>query len=213
LTRFQDTSVIRDLDTAYRGLLDATDRATSRKHYVELLSEISKLLVALRAEAIAVVPEVSGEMVPSPDFGKLIADVGMQTILQRRWRETQLCKNADAHLAATVMMGALLEAILLARLNSLSDKSLAFTARSAPRDRSGKVLGLRDWGLRDYIDVGHELGWITQSARDIGAILRDYRNYVHPAKEYSHAIEITGADAEMFWVISQSLTAQVLNSV
>jgi hypothetical protein len=40
----------------------------------------------------------------------------MLAILSRRWRETEACLGVQAYLASTVMMGALLEAMLLARL-------------------------------------------------------------------------------------------------
>jgi len=42
--------------------------------------------------------------------------------------------------------------------------------------------------LAAYLDVGHELKWITRSGKDVGVVLRDYRNYVHPEKERAHAV-------------------------
>jgi len=62
----------------------------------------------------------------------------MLAILTRRWAETLSCMRVDAHLAATVMMGGLLEAILLARVNRLTDLKPVFTARAAPKDKSGR---------------------------------------------------------------------------
>jgi hypothetical protein len=44
--------------------------------------------------------------------------------------------------------------------------------------------------LKDFIDVVHELGWITVSAKDVGAVLRDYRNYIHPQKQLSHNVHL-----------------------
>ena len=50
----------------------------------------------------------------------------------------------------------------------------AFTATSAPRDKAGKTLQLKDWTLKNYIDVAHELKWITTTAKDIGEVMRDF---------------------------------------
>ena len=115
-------------------------------------------------------------------------------------------------MAAVVMMGGLLEGLLLARLNALGDKGPAFRATAAPRDKNGSVLPLRDWTLRHFLDVGHELGWIARSARDVGVVLRDYRNYVHPEKQRSHAVSITAADAATLWADTISLANQVVAS-
>ena len=78
---------------------------------------------------------------------------------------------------------------------------------------AGKTLPLNEWTLKHYIDVGHEIGWLSQSGRDIGAVLRDYRNYVHPQKEHSHGVELTAHDSAMFWAVCQSLTQQIFTSV
>jgi hypothetical protein len=74
----------------------------------------------------------------------------------------------------------------IARINGLTDQSSVFKAKCAPKDKGGAVLKLREWTLSNYIDVAHELGWISDTYKDVGAILRDYRNYIHPYKEYQH---------------------------
>jgi len=138
----------------------------------------------------------------------------MQSILTRRWQETAKCLDAGAHLAATVMMGSLLEALLLSRVNRIHDKAFLFSTKSAPIDKkTGKAQPLQKWTLQHYIDVAHEVGWIRQSARDLSVVLRDYRNYIHPAKELSHGVRVNSDDSAMFWVVFQSLAEQILKSV
>jgi hypothetical protein len=58
--------------------------------------------------------------------------------------------------------------------------------------------------------VAHELGWITVSAKDVGAVLRDYRNYIHPQKQLSHGVQLTPEDATLFWEISKSISRQIV---
>jgi hypothetical protein len=124
------------------------------------------------------------------------------------------CIEGSAFLAATVMMGGLLEALLVARANRMSDKSPLFAATSTPIDpKTKKPLDLRQWTLAPYIDVSHELGWITRSAKDVAIVLRDYRNYVHPEKERSHGVTLSREDAVMFWELVKTLTRQLLTSV
>ena len=60
--------------------------------------------------------------------------------------------------------------------------------------------------------VGHQLEWITRSAKDVDAVLCDYRNYVHQEKERSHGVVIGPDDATMLWGITKSLVQQLLAS-
>jgi hypothetical protein len=135
----------------------------------------------------------------------------MQAILTKRWRECGICVRSNAPLAATVMMGGLLEGLLLAKINQLPDKAAVFRATAAPIDsKTGKTLQLKEWGLKNYIDVAYELGWITKTTKDIGEVVRDYRNYIHPQKELSHGIVLEPGDSQMLWEVAKSITLQIL---
>jgi hypothetical protein len=197
---WQAAGDFRAVDERYTELLEASDRDTLREKYVADLRHLRNGLVKLRT-CVLTVPYPAQDAIGAqpPNFSPLVADQVMQVLLAERWRETQLCIGAGANLAAVVMMGGLLEGLLLARLNALGDKGPAFRASTAPRDKSGSVLALRDWTLRNFLDVGHELAWIARSARDVGVVLRDYRNYVHPEKQRSHGVSVTAADAATLW--------------
>jgi len=53
--------------------------------------------------------------------------------------------------------------------------------------------------------------WIRQSGRDVGEVLRDYRNYIHSAKELSHNVDLNVHDTNMFWAVFRSLVKQILS--
>lgn len=109
------------------------------------------------------------------------------------------------------MMGGLVEGLLLAKVNSQPTLANVFTAKAAPKDRkTGNPLPLSEWTLKHYIDVAHELRWISQSARDVSVVLRDYRNYIHPQKELSHGVALSEGDAALLWEVSKSIARQVL---
>jgi hypothetical protein len=205
------------IDNLYNELLVASEHATIRSEYLDKTKAIRNVLVNLRSQSIlnplANTKATNSSDLP-PKFSLLITDVKMQKILLRRWAECLDCISAGAPLAATVMMGGLLEAILLARVNHETNKALVFKAAVAPKDKNtGKTLPLKEWGLKNYIDVAHELGWISQSAKDVSEVLRDYRNYVHPYKELSHGIMLGKEDAPVLWEVSKSITAQILKSI
>lgn len=198
------------VDKPYQAILDATDRDSTKGTYVTAVRTAKEALVAARNHALIPAPTLrTGDNAPA--FGPLAADLQMQTILARRWEECTRCLQASAPLAATVMMGGLLEALFVSRANKLADKSALFRSAAAPIDgKTKKALDLRQWTLAPYIDVGHDLGWISRSAKDVAAILRDYRNYIHPEKERAHGINLSGDDAAMLWEITKTLSKELL---
>ncbi len=200
-------------DAVYREVLDATDRLAARTTYLAGLRQAKNALIELRAVVLAAPPTLATTSDVAPDFTSLASDSLMRDILKHRWEECIKCLNASAYLAATVMMGGLLEALLVARANQMPDKSPLFKTKATPVDpRTQKPLDLRQWTLAPYIDVAHELRWIARSAKDVAGVLRDYRNYVHPEKQRSHGVILEAGDAMMFWEVVKELARQLLAS-
>ena len=160
-----------------------------------------------------VTPAVGNMDDVAPDFSPLAGDQEMREILTRRWHECCKCVKADAHLAAIVMMGGLLEALFVARANKMPVKEPLVNASSAPKDKAtGITLNYQEWMLDSYIRVAHELNWITESAKDVADVLKEYRNYVHPEKERRHGIVLAFNDSSMFWQVTKALVRQLLMS-
>jgi len=112
------------------------------------------------------------------------------------------------------MMGGLLEALFVARANKMSDKTPLTSATNAPKDKAaGKTTNYQDWMLDSYIKVGFELKWITESAKDVADKLKEYRNFIHPAKELRYGVTLGLNDSSMFWQVTKALARQLLLSV
>lgn len=198
-------------DKLYKAILGAADRATARSTYDGWLKELRNSLSELRSAVVAPLLPATPTADSPPSFDSLVPDPAMRKVLARRWEECTRCVSAGAPLAATVMMGGLLEALLLARVHRLIDKSGVFGAASAPRDgKTGKPLMLQEWTLRNYIDVAHELKWISSSAKNLGEVVRDYRNYIHPHKELTHGVHLGDRDARLFWEVAKGIARQLL---
>ena len=200
---------LQPIDEMYQKMLEASHKDAARSGYVATFKDIGDSLVQLRTGNVVKLAAVTTTDVP-PDFSKLISDAAMQAILQRRWTECVICIAHGAPLAATVMIGGLLEGLLLARINRENNKAPIFTAAAAPKDKQNKTLPLKEWTLQDYIGVAHELKWITVAAKDVGVVLRDYRNYIHPQKELSHGVSLSTPDALILWEIGKSISRQLL---
>jgi hypothetical protein len=164
----QDT--LTSIDTPYRVILDAAERSSSKNTFVVAAKAARKALVAARASILVAAP-VQHTADSPPAFDTLVGDATMQAILERRWGECKRCIDAGAPLAATVMMGGLLEALLVARANKLSDKSKLFKAAATPIDpKTKKPLDLQcdDVGLGCFTDVGIIVGGADDGPRAAG---------------------------------------------
>lgn len=207
---------VQEIDSTYQALLAATNRATTRAKYVSWTNGLSKTLAQLQAThavRLSTAPPASTPTATNdvPRNSRCLSQIRRCKASSRiDGRKCVRCLEADAPLAATVMMGGILEGLLLARINALSDKRPVFTASVAPKDKAGATLKLNEWGLKNFIDVAHELRWISKTTKDIGEVVRDYRNYIHPQKEHSLGITITVEDAKMMWEVAKSVARQVL---
>jgi hypothetical protein len=199
------------LDELYRTLFRMADGTPSRSKYREGIRAIRTSLKQSKVEVLSAPEKAQPTADNAPSFSTLITDPAMQQILVRRWEECVRCLKGGADLAAIVMMGGLLEALLLARLLRETDKNVVFRAAAAPTYRkTNKPMPLQDWTLNNYIDVAKELEWISRTARDVGGVLRDYRNYVHPQKELSDKIVLKAGDSSLMWEIVKSMARQLL---
>jgi hypothetical protein len=197
------------IDDGFQDLLTASEKLPSTKRIKNIIKKLRSDLVLLQTALVASMGSQSATDLP-PSFST-VSDPVMRQILARRWSECVACLGASAPLAATVMMGGMLESLFLARVNREANQASIFTSKAAPKDtRTQKPKSLREWGLSDYIAVAHELKWISKAANDVSGVLREYRNYIHPTKELAIQSSLSTQDARMFWSVVKELTGQLL---
>jgi hypothetical protein len=205
-----NTAELAPADAGFKELLGLSAKAPSTSKVRAVTKRLQADLVRLDTSLVASPPALAPTADAPPSFAA-VPDPVMRQVLTRRWQECVICLSAGAPLAATVMMGGLLESLLLARINREPNKQPIFTAKAAPKDpKTQQTLSLREWTLADYITVAHELRWIPQSVKDVSEVVRDYRNYIHPQKELTHQIALTVGDARMFWEVSKAISAHLL---
>jgi hypothetical protein len=205
---------LNKIDGIFQEVLSLTDKSASRKKFDNCFKQLKADLSSLRVETInhhTQNNKVINSSDKAPSFSNLVNDADMVSILERRWNECTICVSSKAPLSATVMMGGLLESLLLTKFLQLADKKIVFKTKSCPKDKAGTPLQFKEWALRNYIDVAHELGWISQTEKDLGEVLRDYRNYIHPFKEKSHRVVMLPKDAEILWEVTKSISRQIIN--
>lgn len=139
---------------------------------------------------------------PLPDL-TWITDPLLQGILQERWKEADAAQRAGAPLATIILLGSILEGALLHKAESNMAK--ANTAASSPKetDSTGvqRVKRFSQWTLDNFITVAHEVGWLGKEIKDFSAVLRAYRNFVHPGEQKRQGITPSSALCDVCWPV------------
>jgi hypothetical protein len=121
-------------------------------------------------------------------FQNLIPDGKYLLLAEERWEESILTQQAKAYLATIVLLGSVLEAMLLYKIES----NWAFVQSSGhyPKKNNGGIKRLNEWKLSEMIDTSFELNWISKNEEAFSHALRDYRNFIHPWKHLENRLAI-----------------------
>lgn len=141
---------------------------------------------------------------PPPNFTALQLGIEIESLLEKRWNEADICFKNGAYTASIIIMGSLLEGMLLGTLkNNLKE---ANQANAAPKDKEGKVKKIHEWTLSEMINVAHTIGWLDLDIKKFSHSLREFRNLIHP---YQQIIEKNFPDkdtCEISWLVVQAAT-------
>jgi len=194
----------------YRGNQQQVSQAITKLNEILMLEGMKVELDGVKPQLKEVTPQFIEQPeqsdlkpLPPPDFLNLKLEPGLGEILSDRWDQAQRCLKVEAHLAATIVMGSMLEGMLLAVLQKFPQE--ANKCKAAPHDpRTGKVKYFADWSLSDMINVAHEAGWLDLDVKKFSHGLREFRNLIHP---YQQLVVKTFPDkdtCEISWLVVQA---------
>ncbi len=201
-------------DAGVKSILDEMERdsdfeANSRRIRLEALARYCRTAIKF-FDTGAVTPV--RQVVRGPDLSKLTQIMpDLETIIQARWLEAQRCQYAKAYLAAVIMMGSILEALLLARCSL--DPMRANQCGAAPKDRSGRTPALHDWSLSALIDVAVANEWLKTDRGGFSHALRQSRNIVHPWEHARTRSDFDEATCKVCWQVLNASVEDLLASV
>jgi len=194
----------------YRGNQQQVSQAITKLNEILMVEGLKVELEGVRTRLKEVTPQFVEQLeqldlkpLPPPDFLNLKLESGLGEILADRWSEAQKCLKVEAYVAATIVMGSMLEGMLLAVLQKFPQE--ANECKAAPHDqRSGKVKYFAKWSLLDMINVAHEAGWVDLDVKKFSHALRGFRNLIHP---YQQMVVKTFPDkdtCEISWLVVQA---------
>ncbi|MEZ4087126.1 MAG: hypothetical protein R3B71_02185 [Candidatus Gracilibacteria bacterium] len=104
-------------------------------------------------------------------------------VLKRRLVEIKQCLSSKSSLSVIFLSGSSLEGILLGV--ALIHSKKFNQAKSAPKDKNGKVKPFQKWKLSELINTSYEVDVIEEDVKKFSHSLRDFRNYIHPYEQVS----------------------------
>jgi hypothetical protein len=128
-------------------------------------------------------------------------------ILKLRINEIEKCLSTDAPLSVIFLAGSTLEGVLLGI--ALKYPKEFNQAKSAPKDKDGKVRQYPEWTLSNFIDVAYEVGLLAEDVKKYSHVLRDFRNYIHPYQQMSSRFNPDKHTAKISWQVLKAALFQL----
>lgn len=140
-------------------------------------------------------------------------------------REAQKCMAVKSYLAGCVMIGAALEAALIAMCHLCSDE---IPTNLIPKKRNGKPKNLLDWPFFHLLRVARECKWLPAGLSlddewdskkaevgDYSVVVQQFRNLVHPSCYIAHFSKrrVTKRRMEMCFEIVETASDYLLKKV
>lgn len=185
---------------------DENFQANSRRIRLETLAHHCR--VALRFLDGGII-QAKKQIFKGPDLTKLTqSHPKLEKIIQERWLDAQKCQHIGAYLAAVILMGSILEALLLAK--AFSDQQSAYRATRAPKKKDGTNQQIQDWTLHSLIEVASELQWVKEDRGRFSHALRVSRNIVHPWEHAASNADFDEATCKTCWEVLNASVEDLL---
>lgn len=132
---------------------------------------------------------------------KLIREEKLVQMLVSRVRESQYAEASGSYLLALFGIGSFVEGLLYSVLISHQPQLVqeGFTGRNGrkfPADRAGLEL---------LLDTAHDRGLIQLDAKDFMRPVREFRNYIHPRRQFETNFTPDADTVAMCWTPIQAL--------
>ncbi|MFZ2891412.1 hypothetical protein [Sulfuricurvum sp.] len=137
----------------------------------------------------------------------LAIDPQFERVIQQRVDEIEKSLKSGSALAVIFLCGSTLEGLL-------QDKATKHpkefnSAKSAPKNKDGKVLPIHEWTLNALIDVAYETSYIEDDIKKFSSALRDFRNYIHPRQQAISNFNPDNHTAKISWQVLQATIASL----
>lgn len=205
---FENAHNLSPEDDIYRANLDRV------RNQLKEIAE--KKRVQKRKEISAISKDISLEFFESigytNEFINLfhsIEDSDFRDILLRDLKECAVSIATGQDKSATIMCGSIIEALLLNKIakNGISEYDIS----ELRKGNKAQQYPVMDMGLNEMLFVADKENFICKNNYHLSHYVRDYRNFVHPAKEMRTKQSISHENALIMWSVLKQIIYEVLS--
>jgi hypothetical protein len=187
-------------------LKDPNFTANSRRIRLETLAHHCRLALKFLDEGVI---KHKKQVFAAPDLSRLTGtNQKLDAIIRQRWIDAQKCQHVEAYLAAVILMGSILEALLLAKAST--NQGDAQRSARAPKKKDSAQIPVWDWNLSALIDVSVDCGWLKVDRGKFGHALRESRNVVHPWQHAAINADFDAATCRTCWEVLNAAVDDLL---
>ena len=172
--------VLSEMLEAAEALLDPVQLENSYDSFTECMEIVDRLARVSPERIFKPDQEFLDGGLKIPSIQNLPVEPEVLEIIQDRLKEIQICLLYGAHLAAILLCGSVLEAVLFGVAHKEPEK---FNRSKSSPKKGDKVKAFREWKLAELIDVAQDTGYLQSDLRMPSHFLRDFRNYIHPNQQ------------------------------
>jgi hypothetical protein len=177
--------------------MDQDFDANSRRVRLEALANYCKSIIRFLDTGVI---KQKVQITRIPDVSEIVTShPRLEEVLSQRWIDAQKCWHQKCFLSSIILMGSILEGLLLARVSM--EPSIAYQARTSPKEKNGSNKPYHEWNLSQLIDVACEIGWIKSDRGKFSHALRESRNIVHPWAQISANADFDEATCATSWEV------------
>lgn len=139
-------------------------------------------------------------------------DDAITSIIENRILEVKQCLKVGAPLSGIFLCGSILEGILLG-IATKNARDFNQSLQSPKDKQTNKVRQLHQWTLNNFIDVGHDIGFLGLDVKKYSHVLRDFRNYIHPYQQLSSGFNPDMHTLRISWQVLKAAMNQIYQKV
>lgn len=134
-----------------------------------------------------------------------IKDENIRCIILRDIKECVIAIATSQVKSATILTGSIIEALLYAVL-----KEKGINSYYIKRKGNNVSINIEDMALNELLSVIEQEKLISHNSFHLSHYIRDYRNFIHPAKEIRSKDNITQENVLIIWSILKRLVDELL---
>lgn len=134
-----------------------------------------------------------------------VQDPEVRQILLRDMQECAVAIATGQTKNATIMTGSIIEALLYAKLQ---EKNIV--SYTIPKGTKSVKKPLKEMVLADLLFVAEQEALVTPNSIRLSHYIRDYRNFIHPAKEIRSKDDVSQENVLIMWSILKRLIYELL---